>query len=565
MAEQKKNIRIGELLQEYGYLNDEQIQKALAFQKQNNIRLGQAVIELGYVTEKEVQEALSHKLGIPTIKLESLPINVEAVGKIPKQIATKNVALAIGFTDERLDIAISDPLNFYGIEEIQQVTGMQTNLLIAETEDILNNIGHYYTEVDASAAVKNANSNLQDLLPQIEEINTVEMGDDATPVVNLLNSLMMRGYNNGASDLHFEPFDKSSKVRMRVDGALIDYAEIPKNVHPALIVRLKIMSNLDIAEKRKPQDGHFRISIEGMDLNVRINVVPTVYGEKAVLRFLSTNTKIDHAGHFGMIDEDYNKFLEILANPNGIVYITGPTGSGKTTTMYMALERFVDKQINISSIEDPVERNLDGINQMQVNVQAGLTFDSGLRALMRQDPDIIMVGETRDAETASISVSAAITGHLVLSTLHTNDALTSVVRLEDMGGPPYLVGNSIVGLIAQRLLRKICTNCMEEYEPSDIELATMGLSKKDAHIIKKGAGCHMCNNTGYKGRTAVHEVVSVDKKMQRMIAEESPMSALYEYARKEKHMATLRERARALVVEGITSYEEFLKIGETLD
>ncbi len=565
MAEQKKKILIGELLKEYGYLNDEQLQKALAFQKQNNIRLGQAVIELGYVTEKEVQEALSHKLGIPTIKLESRPIDIEAVGKIPRALAEKNIAIAVGFTDDRLDIVINDPLNFYGIEEIQQVSGMQTNLIIGEKDDILTNIGHYYTEVDATAAVKNANSGLQDLLPQIDEINTVEMGDDATPVVNLLNSLMMRGYNNGASDLHFEPFDKKSKVRMRVDGALIDYAEIPKNVHPALIVRLKIMSNLDIAEKRKPQDGHFRVNIEGMDLNVRINVVPTVYGEKAVLRFLSTNAKIDHAGHFGMIDEDYNKFLEILAHPNGIVYITGPTGSGKTTTMYMALERFVNNQINISSIEDPVERNLEGINQMQVNVQAGLTFDSGLRALMRQDPDIIMVGETRDAETASISVSAAITGHLVLSTLHTNDALTSIVRLEDMGVPPYLVGNSIVGLVAQRLMRKICTNCEEEYEPSEIELATMGLTKEDVPVIKKGTGCHVCNNTGYKGRTAVHEVITVDKKMQRMIAESTPMSKLYEYARKEKHMVTLRERARALVTSGITSYEEFLKIGETVD
>lgn len=565
MAEQKKQIRIGELLVEYGYINDEQVTKALAFQKQNNIRLGQAVIELGFVTEKEVLEALSHKLGIPTIKLADRPIDVEAVGKIPRALAEKNIAIAVGFTDDRLDLVINDPLNFYGIEEIQQVAQMPTNLLIGEKEDILSNIGHYYAEVDATAAVRDANSNLQDLLPEIDEINTVEMGDDSTPVVNLLNSLMMRGYNNGASDLHFEPFDKKSKVRMRVDGALIDYADIPKNVHPALIVRLKIMSNLDIAEKRKPQDGHFRVNIEGVDLNVRINVVPTVYGEKAVLRFLSTNTAIDHAGHFGMIDEDYNKFLEILANPNGIIYITGPTGSGKTTTMYMALERFVQKQINISSIEDPVERNLEGINQMQVNTQAGLTFDSGLRALMRQDPDIIMVGETRDAETASISVSAAITGHLVLSTLHTNDALTSIVRLEDMGVPPYLVGNSVVGLVAQRLMRKICPNCMEEYAPSEIELATLGLTSKDVPFIKKGTGCHVCNNTGYKGRTAVHEVISVDKKMQRMIAESDPMSKIYEYARKEKGMATLRERARDLVVEGITTYEEFLKIGETVD
>ncbi|MDR0852441.1 MAG: Flp pilus assembly complex ATPase component TadA, partial [Clostridiales Family XIII bacterium] len=250
---------------------------------------------------------------------------------------------------------------------------------------------------------------------------------------------------------------------------------------------------------------------------------------------------------------------------NGIIYITGPTGSGKTTTMYMALERFTQKQINISSIEDPVERNLDGINQVQVNNMAGLTFSAGLRSLLRQDPDIIMVGETRDAETASISVSAAITGHLVISTLHTNDALTSIVRLEDMGVPPYLVGNSVVGLIAQRLIRKICPHCMAESEASDVELLTLGLTREQCPTIKRGEGCHVCNNTGYKGRIAIHEIVLVDKRMQRMIAEEAPMSTIYEYARREKNMATLRERARDLVQEGVTSMEEFLKIGESVD
>jgi type IV pilus assembly protein PilB len=352
---------------------------------------------------------------------------------------------------------------------------------------------------------------------------------------------------------------------MRVDGALIDYSDLPRNIHSALVVRLKIMSNLDIAEKRLPQDGHFRIQIQGNDLNVRISVLPTIYGEKAVLRFLSTNIAIDHSDHFGMSDDDYQKFLRILENPNGIIYITGPTGSGKTTTMYMALERFRDRQINISSIEDPVERNLAGINQVQVNNMAGLTFLTGLRSLMRQDPDIIMVGETRDAETASISVSAAITGHLVLSTLHTNDALASIVRLEDMGVPAYLVGNSVVGLVAQRLVRKICPYCAEEYEPSEIDLITLREEAVAPLRLRRGRGCHVCNETGYKGRIAIHEVVAVDKRMQRMIAESTPMSTLYDYARREQGMATLRDRAKTLVLEGISSIEEFLKIGEMVD
>jgi type IV pilus assembly protein PilB len=560
-----KQIRIGDLLKEYGYVNDEQITKALDYQKQNNIRLGQAVIELGFVTEKEVIQALSHKLGLPIIHVGTSMVNAEVVSKVPRSLAEKNTAIAIGENEGHITVVISDPLNFFGLEEIQQVTGMTADVAIGERADIEQAIQHYYAEVEARAAVSKAEDNYSNMFPEIEEINTVELGDEATPVVNLLNSLMLRAYNNGASDLHLEPYDQRCRVRMRVDGALVDYTDIPKNVHPALIVRLKIMGNLDIAEKRLPQDGHFRINISGIDLNVRISVLPTVYGEKAVLRFLTTNTAIDHSSHFGMIDEDYHKFIEILAHPNGIIYITGPTGSGKTTTMYMALERFTQKQINISSIEDPVERNLDGINQVQVNNMAGLTFSAGLRSLLRQDPDIIMVGETRDAETASISVSAAITGHLVISTLHTNDALTSIVRLEDMGVPPYLVGNSIVGLVAQRLIRKICPHCMAESVASDVELLTLGLTREQCPTIKRGEGCHVCNNTGYKGRIAIHEIVLVDKKMQRMIAEEASMTSLYEYARKEKNMATLRERARELVQQGVTSMEEFLKIGESVD
>ncbi|MDR0518948.1 MAG: GspE/PulE family protein [Clostridiales Family XIII bacterium] len=558
-------IRIGDLLKEYSFLDDEQLQKALDYQKANNVRLGQAVVQLGFVTEQEVSQALSHKLRIPLVNLETANVDTEAVALIPRQLAEKNIAIAIAEHDGQLYLAINDPLNFYGIEEMQQVAGMPIELMICDKAGIENAIKHYYSELEARAAVDKADTDYAHLFPEIDEINLVDVGDDSTPVVNLLNSLMLRAYNNGASDLHLEPFESTCKVRMRVDGALVDYADIPKNIHPALIVRLKIMSGLDIAEKRLPQDGHYRANISGSDLNVRLSVIPTVHGEKAVPRFLTTNTLIDHASHFGMTDEDYRKFIDILSHPNGIVYITGPTGSGKTTTMYMALEKFRNKPINISSIEDPVERNLDGINQVQVNNMAGLTFDAGLRSLLRQDPDIIMVGETRDAETASISVSAAITGHLVLSTLHTNDALASIVRLEDMGVPPYLVGNSVVGLVAQRLVRKICPHCMEEYVSSDLELLTLRETREKVPTLRRGLGCHVCNQTGYKGRTAVHEIVLVDKKMQRMIAESTPLSAIAEYARKETGMVTLRERAHDLVASGVTSMEEYLKIGETVD
>jgi type IV pilus assembly protein PilB len=559
------HIRIGDLLKEYGYLSDDQLSRALSYQKANNVRLGQAVQALGFVTENEVLQALSHKLGIPYISLENVNVQISALEKIPRALAEKSTAVAVSVRDGALEVVINDPIDMFAVEELQNAAQMPLRLSIGKASEIQNVIAHFYSEIDARRAVDKVDAVYAQALPDVAQINTVELGDDSTPVVNLLNSLMLRSYSNGASDLHIEPFENNSKVRMRVDGALIDYSDLPKNIHSALIVRLKIMSNLDIAEKRLPQDGHFRIQIQGQDLNVRLSVLPVIHGEKAVMRFLTTNTPIDHSDHFGMVEADYQKFLRILENPNGIIYITGPTGSGKTTTMYMALERFRDRQINISSIEDPVERNLSGVNQVQVNNMAGLTFQAGLRSLMRQDPDIIMVGETRDAETAAISVSAAITGHLVLSTLHTNDALASIVRLEDMGVAPYLVGNSVVGLIAQRLVRKICPYCAREYAPNELELATLREQQLAIQGLKRGEGCHVCNETGYKGRIAIHEVVMVDKRMQRMIVENATMQALYDYARKVQGMATLRDRAKSLVLEGVTTIEEFLKIGETVD
>jgi type IV pilus assembly protein PilB len=561
-----RNVRIGDLLKEYGYVNDDQIQRSLLYQNEHDVRLGQAVIELGFVTEKEVLRALSHKLGLPYVALDTMYIDSKIVARVPRELAERSCCIAVAEADGIVTLAVNDPLDFYRINEVEQAVAASLSLVIADKGGIQKAIRHYYSEVEAFSAIGRANAErAASGRLDITEVNAIDIADDTTPVVNLLNSLMIRSYSSGASDLHIEPFESICKVRMRVDGVLVDYAEIQKDVHPALIVRLKIMSNLDIAEKRLPQDGHFRVSLEDVDLNVRLSTIPTVFGEKAVLRFLTTNTTIDNEGHFGMIEGDYNLFMRMLDHPNGIIYITGPTGSGKTTTMYMALEHLKKRPVNISSIEDPVEKNIPGINQVQVNLMAGLTFGSGLRSLLRQDPDIIMVGETRDAETASISVSAAITGHLVISTLHTNDALTSIVRLKDMGVPSYLVGNSIVGLVAQRLVRKVCPYCREEYQPSELDLLTLRTDAATLPRLARGRGCHVCSNTGYKGRIAIHEIVNVDKRMQRMIAEETPYHELYSWARREHGMANLRERAFALVRDGITSIDEFLKIGESVD
>ena len=345
---------------------------------------------------------------------------------------------------------------------------------------------------------------------------------------------------------------------MRIDGVVSEYVKIQKNIHGPLIARIKILANLDIAEKRIPQDGHFRVALgDGQQVNIRVSVLPTVFGEKAVLRIMAATSHLDHADHFGMDEYSYNLFRPLLDYPNGIIYITGPTGSGKSTTLYMILDYLSGRQVNISTIEDPVEKNLSGINQTQVNPTAGLTFDVGLRALMRQDPDIIMVGETRDGETAGTSVRAAITGHMVLSTLHTNDAVSSIVRLEDMGVETYLVANSLVGLIAQRLLRKVCQNCAKEVETTEQERILLG---EDVCTVKRGMGCSQCNHTGYRGRIAVHEILAINQDIRRMIMEHESVENITKYAREHQHMRTLKESGLILVKEGVTTPEELMKI-----
>lgn len=556
-----KNIPIGEVLKEYGYISEAQLQEALIAQKQDRSkRLGQHLIDLGFVSEKQVLTALSDKLNEPLIDLSTSRINVDAVARIPQNLAEKYGMIAIAEDNGRLQVVTSDPLNFYAIEDIRLVTGMNLFICLAEKADIKKTIDYYYAEIKAKNAASVANDNVN--IFEFDETELFDAEEDETPVVKLLNSLLSRGYNAGASDIHIEPFEDKTLVRMRVDGQIIDYVTLAKNLHTSLVVRIKIVANLDIAEKRVPQDGHFVTKINDVEMNLRVSLIPTVYGEKAVLRYLNSNTPIDHANHFGMEESNYLKMSMMMEMPHGIIYITGPTGSGKTTTLYMILEALAKRQVNISTIEDPVERNLERINQMQVNTVAGLSFERGLRALLRQDPDIIMVGETRDAETAEISVRAAITGHLVVSTLHTNDAVSAIVRLQDMGIEPYMVANSLIGVVAQRLMRKICPHCKAKYKTTELEKQMLG---EDIEYVYRGKGCHLCNNTGYKGREAVHEIIQVDKEVRRMITNKEEIDTIYAYMQKEQNVVTLKDSAVALVKEGITTIEELYKITCYLD
>ena len=553
-----RKLRLGDTLIEMGYITDDQLGQALAYQKEHKgERIGAILITLGFISERQMLSALAERLNIEVIEISSRKVDMEAIRLIPEQLATKYNMLPMGLENDQLQLVVNDPLDLYGIEDIRQTSGKNVQLYLAEITPLKNAISYYYAEVSAKKAVSAANQ-AQTSQAQVDEmvIDTSD-GDDDTPIINLVNSLLEKAYLDNVSDIHIEPFEKNTMVRMRIDGAMVDYVTLQKNIHASLIARIKIMAELDIAERRVPQDGHFRARIQNQIANVRVSLIPTTFGEKAVLRLLASNAQIDHSDSFGMNEENYAKVQRMLQSLNGIIYMTGPTGSGKSTTLYMMLAELSKKPVNISTIEDPVEKNLPRLNQMQVHPVAGLTFEVGLRALLRQDPDIIMVGETRDAETAMISVRAAITGHLVLSTLHTNDAASSVIRLVDMGIEPYMLASALDGIIAQRLVRKVCTHCCVDGQLTEAEKQYVG---KDIPVVKIARGCNNCNNTGYSGRVSIHEILYVDKPIREMIAKGATTEELKEYAIKYQNMKTLKDSCIELVEQGVTTMDEFRRV-----
>ena len=558
-----KSLPIGEVLKEYGYINEEQLQIALDAQKKDRSkRLGEHLIDLGFVSEQQMLEALSDKLAEPLVSLDNIDFDINAVKKIPEAMAQKYNVIGYAFNDNEFNNLTTGVSSSFASNKFRSssTSGCRISVSLATKADIQIAIERYYSDVDTLNLVDDID---ESTLPEVEEdLNLFDANEDDTPVVKLLNSLLIRGYNTSASDIHIEPFEEKLHVRMRIDGMLVDYLDLNKNIQAALIVRIKILSNMDIAEKRLPQDGHFMGVIDGVELNIRVSVIPTIFGEKIVMRYLNSNSTIDRLSTFGMTEENFKKMNHMMSMPHGIIYVTGPTGSGKTTTLYMILEKLAQGQINISTIEDPVERKLNRINQMQVNTMSGLTFDRGLRALMRQDPDVIMVGETRDKETAEISVRAAITGHLVVSTLHTNDAISTIVRLEEMGVEPYMVANSLVGVVAQRLMRKVCPYCKKEVATS---LSDRLALQEGIKYISKGTGCPHCNQTGYKGRIAIHEVIEIDSKVRKMISNQEEIDDIMKYLVEEQGVETLRDQALKLVKEGKTTVDEFNKIIAYID
>jgi type IV pilus assembly protein PilB len=551
-------LRLGDVLKEAGFVTEEQIEQVMVAQKASGVkkRLGEALIESNIITEDRLNTALSKRLNIPYVSMSDAPVDLEAVRKIPKAVASKHCLIPIGINGSVLRVNINDPLNYYAIEDVKLITHMQIEVQVSNRDEIMRAISEYYSEIETQKAASGANQAVAGQASAFTYVDISESADD-TPVVTLINSALYKAHSAGASDIHIEPFEENTHVRIRVDGQIVDYLSLSASLHNSIVARIKILANLDIAEKRSPQDGHFRAKLQDVEINVRVSSLPTVYGEKIVMRFMSQSTVLDHAGTFGMERDDYEKMVTMLQVPHGIIYITGPTGSGKTTTLYMVMEMLAKRFVNISTIEDPVERTLSRINQTQINPLAGLTFETGLRSILRQDPDIVMIGETRDAETAQISVRAALTGHLVMSSLHTNDSVAAIVRLLDMGIEDYLLANSLVGIVAQRLVKKVCSFCYAEREPTENEIRILGVKPGS---LAHGTGCHNCNNTGFKGRVAVHEILSIDGRIRDFITNKASTSDIYAYVKEGNKLKTLQASLRKLVLDKKTSVEELLRL-----
>ena len=547
--------RLGELLVESGKINQEQLEQALLIHKRTGDRLGQVLVDLGYITETGLLRVLEHNLGIPLIDLSTVRPEKEAVRLVPMSLAERHGIIPIRKKGNRLMVAMVDPTNFFAIDDLRMVTQCEIEPALAVEADIQKAIDQYY---GVSDLVEKSVSQIQK--DEYTFSTEIETSEDA-PVINIVNSLISQAVKTGASDIHLEPQEKGLRVRFRVDGVLREMTSFPKHTQGAIISRVKIISGMDIAEKRSPQDGRIQVQEAGRSVDVRVSSLPTIYGEKIVLRVLDQKASILDVDALGFSVDNLRKFRKMYKHTYGMILITGPTGSGKTTTLYSVLTELNSATQNIITIEDPVEYRLNGINQVQVSNKAGMTFATGLRSILRQDPNIIMVGEIRDRETAEIAIRAALTGHLVLSTLHTNDATGAVTRLVDMGIEPFLVASSVLGVVAQRLVRKICPECRQPYAPppDSPECLMLPDNPETCALLYHGAGCIHCGNTGYRGRLAVHEVMPMSPALRELVVQRASSAELTKTAIAEG-MQTIQQDGMSKVLDGRTSLKEMLRV-----
>ena len=554
--------RLGDILVQAGKINQSDLMSALKKQALSGRRLGEILVDEGLVSENDILSVLELQLGIKKVNLDSIDIDENAIRSVSESIARKHNILPIKIEGNDIYIAMSDPFNLMAVEDVKVVTGLNVKKVLEKKDSISKAIKNFYTKQYAEKVAQDLVQKEKENTKKKQEEKQVSELEKATanaPVVKLVDTIIQNSIRMGASDVHVEPFENEVRVRARVDGSLQNMLSIPKESQNTLITRIKILANLNIAEKRIPQDGRILTNIDGKAVDLRVSILPTVNGEKVVIRILSKDSSLMNKESLGMRKDDMKKLEQILQNPFGIILVTGPTGSGKSTTLYAVLNELNTIDKNIITVEDPVEFMVDGINQVNVNAKAGLTFASGLRSILRQDPDTIMVGEIRDTETAQIAIRSAITGHLVLSTLHTSDAPSSVLRLEDMGVQRYLIANAIKGVIAQRLVRKICPNCGQTYEATPYEKEILNIDVNEEVILRRGKGCAYCNNTGYVGRMGIYEIMEVTKEHRDAILENKSADILKEISIKHG-MRTLGQSFRSLVLEGNTTVEEMLNI-----
>lgn len=550
------NLKLGQILVNSGVLTEERLRDALEKQKGTNRRLGEILIEDGFITEMQMIRSLEQQLDIPYVDLDTVRIGSQLSALVPEPLARGSAVVPIRREGSVLTVAAADPLDYNAINDIGTYTKLKINPVIAEREKIEAKLRELYTTRKAFDAAREL---AQTQAPEAEE----SAGDEelSQPIIRFVNNMIEQAVLMKASDIHIEPQEKSMRIRFRVDGRLSLYMETGADLIPAVVSRIKFLGGMNIAEKRVPQDGRISYRLGDREIDLRISVLPSVFGEKVVLRIATALGLEMKKETIGFLPENLERFNSLLRNDHGIILLTGPTGSGKSTTLYTALREIMREDINIVTVENPVEMILPGITQVEVNEKAGLTFPVVLRSILRQDPDVVMIGEIRDRETAEIATGVAVTGHLVFSTLHTYDAASSVVRLADMGIEPYMISASVVGVISQRLVRKLCPHCREEYAAEERELRLLGLEPGGgARLFRRHeGGCPYCSGRGYYGRTAVHEIMPVTDRIKKCVNADAGMDAIRDTAIREG-MITLDENLRRIVLEGVTSVEEMLDI-----
>lgn len=561
-----KYTRLGDLLVGSAIITQKQLEEALALQKQNGKRLGDILRDNRIITENQVIEALMTQLGLEFIDLNACTISSEMAQLLPKSIAKKHRAVPVRATRTEIYVGMTDPLNFAAIEEVGAATHRQVIPMIATNDALERALQNLYSNQGTMKAI-------EDMCKDLDSSQygaTILMGDDvqlaaddgdenAAPTIRLVNSIIHRAFTENASDIHLEPVGLNLLIRMRIDGALHNIITVPRELQMSVISRIKIMAQLDIAKKNIPQDGRINMTVQEKRLDLRVSTLPTIYGEKIVIRLLRKDSSMVTIDGIGLQGDNKRKFMELLSsNTDGVLMVVGPTGSGKTSTLYTMIDHKKSESVNLISLEDPVEYHMDGVCQVQINDLTDLTFANALRAVLRQDPDIIAVGEIRDRETAEIAMRSAMTGHLVLTTIHTNDAISSIDRLLDIGVEPYLIAGAVRGIISQRLVRKICPRCRQEYTPTAEEITMLGLDTNQEYHFYKGTGCSDCFQTGYRGRTAVFEILTMTNDIRHAIHHQD-LKELEDAVSKSTFQPIL-ENCAQLVVDGVTTTQEIIRI-----